>query len=411
MMDAVIQAVARPEQAAPLSSRVRGCGERVRAALRRVVDQVPVAGQRPMEHARVLGVHRTLAGRVLKALRTDDPLASIIELPRSEGLRIFLDALGPRVEPGALAAARAAVEELDALVRGELGGWDELDAAIGAWLPEAREKFELANRQQVYKGMSALFGARANVQLITAIYYPDETGERCHVAVLMGLLGLRRTRPGTRITVSSTGPSPDEPVPLARFGRSPADGAAAIGDDGPLLAPFCSEPLPALEAAEAGGATEYILAGDAIGASSEVDIVTAHVGRGVRPVAPPDSGPGSRMSGSAGVTIPSRTLLLNVLLHDDVWAGRTPELMVYDTRMRGLANPSDPDRQTDRMETMDSIQPLGRGAGRFHAPEVGRHAEMIARACEGLGWDPEKLRGFRCRAPFPLLHAQYCMVF
>ncbi len=396
----------------PLGAHLREGALRLQQSLQQVVGRLPHSTRSPVHFARALKVHRTLAGRVLKAVRTGDPLAAIAQMPRTEGLLMFLDAARHAGDRASVAAATQAVHEFSALVHGELGGWDALDAAISTWLPDARRKFELANRQQVFKGMSNLAGAAAEVQLTTSIYHPDKSGRHCDIAIVMGLLGLRRVRPGTHISVASVGPNPGDPAPLSRATEEITDGdAPAVPRSAPLLEPFCSKPLPALHKTEAGPTTEWALVGDDIGAASQVDIVTAQVARRGRPLYQPAAGPRVRVSGSAGVSVPVRTLLLTVLLHEDVWPGATPELIVYDTHVNGLASPNDAARQLDRMDVTDSIQPLGAGVARFHAAEVGRNVEMIEHVCAQLGWDARRLRGFRCRAPYPLSHAQYCMVF
>ena len=388
--------------------RIRAVGERLRAAIEAVTAEVPATSRSPQEFARVLKVHRTLAGRLLSAVRTDDPLAAVSRLPRGEGLRIFLSAARSSVSRATLDQAEAALLAFEALVDGELGGWDGFEAAITEWLPEARERFELANKQLAFKGLSNLLGARADVQLVTSIYYPDASGELCDIAIIEGLVGLRRLRPSARIPFATITPSPRGPRPLAYVLE---DIQHTAGAPFPLLEDFCSQPLPQFEAVRNGDETVYYLAGSNIGAQSAVDIFAASVVRGGRPLYHSEPGPAPRPSGSAGANVPCGTLLLNVLLAEDVWPNTDAELLIYDTHMHGLANPNDRLRDIDRLDMAESVQMLGKGVARFRAADVGRHVEMVEYVCEQLGWDAARLRGYRVHVQYPLFNTQYCLAF
>lgn len=400
-----------PASSAPadIARRIKGVGQELHDAMQAITDQIPAKSRSAQEFARTLKVHRTLAGRLLSAVRTDDPLAAISRMPRSEGLRMFLQAAKPAVPRDLITRAEAALRAFEQIVHGELGGWDGFDAAITEWLPDAREKFELANKQLAFKGMANILGVRAEVQLDTAIYYPDTSGKRCDIAIIEGLVDLRRMRPSVRVPVAEHTPNPGGPRPLAYVLEDvPPD---ASGEQYPLLEPFCSSPLPALEAVRAGDMTIYVLAGNAIGSNSAVDVFAANVVRGGRPMYRAPSEPPTRPSWSAGVNLPVRTLLMNILLHEDVWPGSDPQLLIYDMHVRGLVSPDDASRDIDRMDVVESMQPLGQGVARFRASEVGRHVEMVQYVCDRLGWDSDRLRGYRVRVQYPLFNAQYCLAF
>jgi hypothetical protein len=356
-----------------------------------------------------LKVHRTLAGRLLSALRVDDPLVAASRLPRSEGLRMFLQAARPLAGRETVALAEKALCEFEDLVHGELGGWDGFEAALSEWLPDARIKLELASKQLAFRGMCNIIGARADVQLITSIYHPGADGRTCDIAAIDGSVGLRRLRPGARIPLATVGVNPSEPAPLGSV-------VAALNQDGsddqyPVLREFCTQPAPRFTAERSGDITHYLLAGDAIGTRSGVDVFTAGVVRGLRPLRQDAAQPRRRVSNSAGLNVPTAVLVMHVLLHDDVWPNCPPELVIYDTHLHGPASPNDRTRDISRLDLLESIQDLGRGSARFRCAEVGQHVEMVRSVCAELGWDAEKLRAYRLRVRYPLYNAQYCMVF
>ncbi|HNQ23037.1 MAG TPA: hypothetical protein PKK06_08085 [Phycisphaerae bacterium] len=398
-----------PPYEAAVAQHLRRVGRELHDALQVLVEQIPAKSRSPQELARTLKVHRTLASRLLSAIRTDDPLAAIGRMPRSEGLRMILQAAKPSVPRETIARAEAALSAFEQLVHGELGGWDGFEAAVTEWLPDARARFELANKQLAFKGMANLLGMRADVQLDTGIYYPDARGERCDIVLLEGMVNVRRLRPSVRIPIAVHTPNPSAPRPLAYVLEDVPPERA--GDHYPLLEQFCSSPCPKLEAIRTGDLTTCVLAGNEIGANSAVDVFAASVVRGGRPLYRGPGDPLVRPHLSGGVNLPAKVLLMNILLHEDVWPGNDPQLLIYDMHVRGMASPDDPARELDRLHGAETLQALGTGVARFRASEVGRYVEMVQYVCQKLGWDSNRLRGYRVRVQYPLLNAQYCIAF
>ena len=407
-MGARIPASEKEQNVSPVTGEIKRVGQELCDAMRAITAQVPAKSRSPQEFARTLKVHRTLASRLLKAIRTDDPLAALSRMPRSEGLRIILQAAKSAVPKDALERAESALHKFERILDQELGGWEGFDAVITEWLPEARERFELANRQLAYKGLANLMGVRADVQLDTSIYYPDASGQRYDIVLLEGMVNLHRLRPSARVPVASYMPSPGAPKPLHYHEHDMGDDQP--GSRNPLLPQFCSSPNPKLEIVQTGEITNFILAGNEVGANSAIDVFAANVVRSGRPMYRNPDDPPIRSHISTGLNLPAKLLLMNVLMHEDIWQG-DPQAMVYDMRIRGMAAPDDPARELDRIDTMDTVQPLGKGAARFRASEVGQHVEMVQYICDTMGWNSDKLRGYRLRVQYPMFNGQYCIAF
>ncbi|MBN1514187.1 MAG: hypothetical protein JXB13_19380 [Phycisphaerae bacterium] len=321
---------------------------------------------------------------------------------------IFLRAAESSLGKEGVGTARMAVGEFQTIVKTDLGGWDMLDMAISSWLPEARVKAELVSGRQVYSGLCSMFGVTAAVQLATAVLHPDAAGQNCDVAIVGGSLGLRRLRPGKEVPIESLGPRPGEPDPSSSV-ESLSD--AQNPDDLPLLKPFCSSPLPPFRVITTGHLRDFVMSGDGFGVRSAVDLCLGIVSRSVRPLYQPESGPRIRVAASATISVPVKKLVFNVLLDDDMYRGCEPELILYRTHERGPASPNDPGRDIDRMESAASIQYLGRGPHCFHVTEFARHVELVQYVCDRMGWDINRLRGYRCRVQYPFPIAQYSIVF
>jgi hypothetical protein len=54
---------------------------------------------------------------------------------------------------------------------------------------------------------------------------------------------------------------------------------------------------------------------------------------------------------------------------------------------------------------------LGHGLDALRMPEYPRYTELVAQACAAAGWDPQRLRGWRCTVRYPVYGAQIGLSF
>ncbi|MCK4513344.1 hypothetical protein KAW64_16465, partial [bacterium] len=116
-----------------------------------------VAGSRPRPSRLVseLGIDKSLASRLTRALRADDPLEFMHLLPSPTGLGIFLSAArSAGISRDVCRAAEDSVDGFRFLLEALPGGRATLDAAISASSGEARARSEKNAKQAVYKAMS-----------------------------------------------------------------------------------------------------------------------------------------------------------------------------------------------------------------------------------------------------------------
>ena len=396
------------EVSGPLEHRLSRAAQLVRESLSRVVEELPLRVRKPAEFQRVLKLDRSLASRVLRAIQLRDPLASLHRLPGPHGIRLLLKAAAKGgASQGAIARAEQALVELEHLVITEIGDWKELEAALCGWLPDIREQFEIANRQAAFKGMSNIRGITAETELSVTLIHPGgANADWVDRACITGLCGMKRLRPGAPMGLlhgHSIAPPPGRQ-------RLSLDGQPIDHEHGPgLLREFSTAPTPRFDVVLEGDTVHYLLEGDGVGVDSVVDLLFADVTHGRYPahagVSLQPASPG------AVIDVPVRTLIVDVLVHEDVWPGVEPELRTYDTAGRGLANPTDAARRMDRRDVLESIQDLGTKISRFRIKAVARYPEMIRFVCDKLGWDSGRFRGFRCHVDFPVYGYQLAMIF
>lgn len=392
----------------PLERRLGAATDRVRAAMSDVIDVVPVRVRKPAEFQRALKLDRSLTSRLLRALEMDDPLAALYRMPSPQGLRLILKAVRKAVDSAEpVARAEEALTELEHLVTTEVGDWKDLNAALCGWVPEAREQFEMVNRQAAFRAMSNLRGVTADAMVSVTLLHPGSANaDWVDRAGITGICRMRRLRPGTPMGFlhgSSIAPPPGtRRLSLDAKPIDPKHGP-------PLLRTFSTSPTPDFEVRVEGDIVHYLVKGDGVGIGSLADLYFADVMRGRYPahkaVSPRLATPG------AVIDVPVKTLIVDVLVHKDVWPGVEPELRMYDTAVRGIANPTDPSRDMDRIDVLETILNLGTQSSRFRTTEVACYSDMVRFVCEKLGWDSECFRGFRCRVEFPVYGTQVSMIF
>ncbi len=391
---------------AKLESRVAQVGETLAARIADVVAAIPGGPRGPADLARTIGVDKVLASRILKAAGSRDPIAVLHTAPGPEPMRrLLLAAKKSGVPARLILAAREAVDAFDTLVRREAGDRSTLDAMISAWLPEARAEFELRRKQAAFRAMSQLRGVAADVDLATVLLHPSADNEHWDVVWLFGLLGLQRFRPLAPIKLSSrrtgNGDAPRHPETL--------DGVAVEGLDGLRLNDYCTVPSVNVDVHHVGDVVHYMVADNGFGPQSATDLVFAEVNRAELPRIPVQ--PEKRQTVFAEVAIPFKVLMFDALLHEDVFPGVEPELIIYDTAFDGIASANDPARDIDQLDMCESIQPLGWDIAKFRAAEVPRYAELLRHVCSKLNWDGTRFRGYRCRIEYPLYGSQVLMAF
>jgi len=391
-----------------IEQRLGRATERLRQALSDVIDLVPVRVKKPAEFQRVLKLDRSLSSRLLRSVRMHDPLACLHRLPGPHGVRLLLRAAGKAIgDQKAVRRTEEALVDLENLVTTEFGEWKDLTAAISGWLPEAREQVEMANRQTAFKAMSVIKGVMADAEVSVTLIYPgSNNADWVDRAGITGICRMKRLRPGAPMGLlhgSSIAPPPGtQRLSLTGDPIDPRHSAPLLGD-------FSSRPTPRFDVQIQGDTVHYVLKGDGVGLGSMVDLFFADVMRGRYPtharVSPRPATPG------AVIDIPVKTLIVDILVHEDVWPGVEPELRMYDTAGRGVANPTDASRDMDRIDVLESIQEIGTRMERFRTKEVARYVEMVRFVCDQLGWDSNRFRGYRCRVDYPVYGTQVSMIF
>jgi hypothetical protein len=387
-----------------VEERIRKVGEELSQSLSDLIGSLPGAPHRPTQLARDLGVNRAVASRVLGATSKKDALDCIHHVPGPEPLRKLVRAAKDRgVSPQQVVRAMAAIDSFDHLIRSEAGTRPALDALISSRLPGARERFELASKYSVFKGLSQLKGVQAETWLGTAIVGPNsEDSEKHDLTWINGAVAMQRLRPGVTARFSY------------RARRSPESIAKQPSSEAGLglfpLDEFCSNPPAKLKAWTVGQTVHYVLPDNLLGPQDLVDMfVVDH-----HPAALERHSIGENLrltSLFVEPAMPVANLVFDVLLHDDAFPGSTPELIVYDTSHDGLPDANDSTRDIDRVSILQNIELLGHDMRDLRANNIPTYSAMLSKLSDRFGWDPSEFRGYRASISYPVYGWQICLAF
>lgn len=367
---------------------------------------------RPGDLSAALRLDKTLAGRILRALRQRDPLTTAFHLPGTDGLRMLCKSAASKIGAESVAPVWDAVARYEEMVEDDVGGHSALQTLISGWLPEARRKDEQVGKQHIFKGMSLLFGFQMDVSVMAFCVQPGSKPGRADTVTIHGVRGIRRLRDGVSL--------PPLGYLTSRMDRATVPGEAVqtlAGEQlgrgmGPvLLTDYCSGPMPDFEATETkGDRREYVHQGNHLGSGSAISYYIAE--RHPNEAALYRSEASNLEILAAGMGSPAKVLQFDMFIRDDVWCGVEPGLSIYWTGRRGPVMDEELEaRRRDRLDLHEMLARLGHGITRIHSSDVDNYAAMMRDVFAMLGWPGERFRGYRCRIQYPVVGTQIIVAF
>ncbi len=390
-------------KAQTLSESLTDIGRDLSSSIEAVIASIPGRPERPMDVAKALGLNKDISSRIVKAVRQPDPLAVLHGMPGPEPLtRLIRAAADLDVDVKVVADARRAVERFDHLIRTEAGDRGTLDAMISAWLPEAREKQELAAKQLAFRGMALIRGVSSETNFSTTFISPSATDpDHVDVAALIGTFGLRRIHPSATVRLGSR-----LLKQAIRSTRYTLNGKEVTSIADARLDQFCSRPLIELEPLEGEDRVVYTLGPGAVGSSGAANVLLGEYQPAAMLRYKPEGARRGDAQFMARITYPLRRLVFDLLIHEDTFPDARPTAIVHDTISGGVVSIEDEVREIDRLELHEDVIACGYGIERMRFAEIPRYTEMLAHVCDVRGWDPSSFRGYRCLIDYPVVGSQ-----
>jgi hypothetical protein len=373
----------------------------LRDALTALLAAAPAPTTSCTEVESALGIDAMLAWQVLRIARVNEPFAAGIKVPARVSMTKLLKAAARRRVPeGVTARVSSAFDEFERLVADHAGTRAEFEMMVSAYSPEAREKAELAGKQMAFKGMSQIKGVTAEADFTAYFWMPSVDPATVDVAMIQGHIGIRRVWPGAPILFG------DGDFGTASTLRT-LGGATIENGQQALIEAFSSSPLPRFKRSTTATLTHHSVTNQDLGMQSAFDLVRGTYRQGGK----------SRFrlteerthTGMLDVVeFPTKRLTVDAYLHESIYQGVSPELVIYDTASDGLVTKfNDPEREHDRMRLHETIRPLGTGFAQAKLPHIPRYVEMLEFVCAKRGWSPSEFRGYRLDVHYPVYGAEY----
>lgn len=382
----------------------------LRACLTPLVRHLAGDPPRPMRLTQGPGLDKSLASRIVQAVRSHGDHEFLHQVPSPNGLRILLQHAKGLADASLLRDVDAAVRRFEALLDTLPGGRQTLDAQMGEASTEIRERREQIARQASFKAQSFLFGHFCETLVTSLFVYPSATPGKVDVIEVQRRIGLQRAAASVALPLLSVhtarpGASEDR-LMLPPAGTEPSDDPADY-----LVTAGCSLPLPDLQVQHEAGATVFVLR-PGRDAPVPARITTAFRVLRAEAIAPDASWVTLR---TYMLHTPCRTLVREVHLAEGLWPDARTEVGFYLPGPSGtppvVIEPGRPHLR--RVNLTARIEQLPAGTRALELEGVPDQCAAVEAALAQAGLASRAWRGWRCRMgyPVPLIEMQLALRF
>ena len=389
--------------------RIERIATELRACLTPLIHELAGEPPRPMRLTQEPGLDKSLASRLVQAVRTQSSHDFLHTVPSPGGLRILIQHAKGLADNSLLRDLEGAVLRFETLLDALPGGRQTLDAQMGEASSAIRERREQIARQASFKAQSFLFGHFCETLTTSLFVMPGAEPGRVDVVEVQRRIGLQRSAasvalPLLSVNTEEAGSKVPQMLPLARAEPS-ADPADYLVVEG------CSEPPPDLEVREEGSTTILVLRP---GRASPMPARVTTAFRVLRAdtIAHPR---GWSILRTYMLHTPCRTLVRDLYLADGLWPDARPEVDFYLPGPSGtppvVIEPGTPHLR--RVNLTARIEQLPPGARGLELDGVADQAAAVVAALARVGIDAAGFRGWRCRMgyPVPLIEMQFALRF
>ncbi len=347
-------------------------------------------------------LHRKLAWQVRNVAYSPNPFRAVRFMPSNAGISTLTRSLrNLGVEANTIQRLEDSARAFRSLVDHHAGDRTSLEMLVGAH-PEGgaggldENNAEIQWREKAFLGNSFIWGAQAKTQMSITMTCPSDTKPNWFDLVqVRGLVGLRRVRPDIHWLVGQSVIIDDVETPNDSQ-RLPLDADAASRMDGvPILADFCSQPLPQLRRRkiEDGLVNDELLPAP-VGTTGQQTIVTGEM---IRALAPNYATyENKRALFGSVVRTPSEVFVHDHFVHRDLFPNVERELCVFGELNSPVSQDDD-----DLLPVSETVESRGMGMSVARMADVPGYMNLLKYIFDSLGWNAEEFNVFRVRMEYP----------
>lgn len=371
----------------------------VRGAFSELLTSVEANPQDPQSISRRFGLNKNLAWKISKVIQADDAAVALQQMPGTAGIRIFMRAIERAgASPALLQAARTAIQEYQRLIDVHSGDRATLEIMGSGLSPGGSAQRDEYYRKLLFQGASYVWGVRAGVALKVGVIGPSGTPGMLDFAALSALVDFRRLRPDVTWVMAVRRARNDDGTQMPAAYPEAIDYRYSGPDQAPLMADFCSQPLPELRRFTDGtGSTNFELVEGPVGNTGAQTCVVGTIQRRLPYFRTSANEIGEH---SAVCDTPSELLVFDLFFHEEFQFAMSPEVLLYSELGASVPYPSR-GRDRNRLPLNERLQDLGRGPLLVATPEVRRYREMVQAVFDRMGWAPTEFHGFRMKIAYP----------
>jgi hypothetical protein len=356
-----------------------------------------------------LGIHRSLAGRVIRSLLQHDTPGFVRELPAARGLAIIADAAARTgADPARVADLREATSRWRAFVDARPGKRRTVSLELAARSSDQRERIDAGLRRAMFQSASEFLGYRVRHNASSLwILPPTRDPIRFDTAHVLSKFGFERLRRDAGpVTIASVRAGVEGRI--CEFYPIRADASGTCPTDS-LLAPFCAGSARIDLVRSPSHAVEFRLPEDQPAVGQPIDLVWGQ--RAPAMLRAVGSDEWTHEYYEVLPRIPSASVTIDIFVHVKAYPFAVPPV---SGRVFAPGVPRCPAGDTpigDTVRVPGAVEFVSRGMIDADVGDAPGYRDMVHWTTEQLGFSPDAFRMYRFSMAHPMLLAGLCFWF
>lgn len=357
---------------------------------------------RPRDLTRTLGVHQTLAWKIMRVARSHDLFADAAYIPGVDGLDRFLTAAAACNVPTAhLDRVRQAYTAFQQLVREHARDRASLDQMLTSLADDHRAQADTRSfRKAGFRCASITWGMQTRIRILAKILAPSETSRQLDLVLIRGFIGMRRIRPGAPLTLARVVVLDNDGHARRAATSQPLD-PVGVQAGVPLLRAFCSSDLPPVRLVPGpDGVPEQQLGEGPIGERAAVSLFS---GEWQHAAVSRYRDEHNTVSNTAvSVRSPIETMVIDLWAHKDIFGRSKPKAMLFG-ELRGIPWYRQHAGAAERLPLAEDVVTLGRDLARARITGAPIYTDVMNDAFTRRDWNPADFVLHRLKMEYPVI--------